>query len=76
MQTISKWGDSLALLIPAASAEKVGLREGTAVDLKVQAGRLIVIPIQCDLQQLVARITRKSKHKLFDWGRPVGNEVW
>ena len=75
MQTISKWGDSLALRIPDAFAEKVGLREGTAVDLKVQAGRLIVIPIQYDLQHLVSRITRKNKHALFDWGRPVGNEV-
>ena len=62
--------------IPGAFAEKIGLREGTVVDLKVQAGRLMVIPIQYDLQKLVARITRKNKHELFDWGRPVGNEVW
>lgn len=76
MQTISKWGNSLALRIPGAFAEKIGLREGIVVDLKVRMGRLIVIPIQYDLQQLLAWITRKNKHELSDWAGPVGNEVW
>jgi antitoxin MazE len=79
MQTISKWGNSLAVRIPASFAETAGLEEGTIVDLKVRGGRLLVIPaasLKYDLRQLVKRITRKNSHRLVDWGRPVGKEAW
>ena len=79
MQTISKWGNSLAVRIPASFAETVGLEEGTVVDLKVRAGRLIVIPAESqryDLRQLVDQITPKNSHRLVEWGKPVGKEAW
>jgi antitoxin MazE len=79
MQTISKWGNSLALRIPAAFAKKVGLEEGNLVDLKVRAGRLMVVPVEShryDLHQLVAKMTPKNIHRLVDWGGPAGNENW
>ena len=79
MQTISKWGNSLALRIPAAFAETAGLEEGSVVELKVRAGRLIVIraeSLRYDLHQLVGRITPKNRHRLADWGKPVGKEAW
>src|SRR5208282_2956380 len=72
MQTISKWGNSLAVRIPAALAEPAGLEEGTVVDLKVRAGRLMVIParsLRYDLHRLVGQITRKNRHRLVDWGK-------
>ena len=79
MQTISKWGNSLAVRIPASFAETVGLEEGTVVDLKVRAGQLIVIPAESqkyDLKQLVDQITPKNSHRLVDWGKPAGKETW
>jgi antitoxin MazE len=79
MQTISKWGNSLAVRIPAVFAETVGLEEGTVVDLKVRAGQLIVIPAESqkyDLKQLVDQITPKNSHRLVDWGKPAGKETW
>jgi antitoxin MazE len=79
VQTISKWGNGLALRIPAAFAKTMGLEEGTVVALKVRAGRLIVIPaepVRYDLRQLVAQITPKNRHRLDDWSKPVGNEAW
>jgi antitoxin MazE len=79
MQTISKWGNSLAVRIPAAFAETVGLEEGTKVEVKVRAGRLIVIPSasrRYDLRRLVERITPENSHELIDWGRPAGKENW
>jgi antitoxin MazE len=79
MQTISKWGNSLAVRIPAAFAESAGLAEGTEVDLKVQSGRLIVVPVRqhkYDLQELIGQITPENRHDLMDWGKPRGKEVW
>ncbi|MGA7873528.1 MAG: AbrB/MazE/SpoVT family DNA-binding domain-containing protein [Candidatus Binatus sp.] len=79
MQTISKWGNSLAVRIPAVFAETAGLEEGTVVDLKVRRGRLLVIPAESpayDLHQLVKRLTPKNRHRLVDWGKPIGKEAW
>jgi antitoxin MazE len=79
MQAISKWGNSLAVRIPAAFAETAGLEEGTMVELKVRSGRLMVVPAESpryDLRQLVGRITPKNRHRLVDWGKPAGKETW
>lgn len=79
MQTISKWGNSLAVRIPTAFAESAGLAEGTEVDIKVQSGRLIVVPVRqtkYDLQDLIDQITPENRHHLIDWGKPRGKEVW
>ena len=78
MQTISKWGNSLAVRIPAAFAETVGLEEGTVVEIKVRAGRLIIVPTDSryELRELIDQITPENSHELVDWGKPVGKENW
>ena len=79
MQTISKWGNSLAVRIPAAFAETAGLEEGTVVELKVRPGGLMVGPAESPryvLRQLIDRITQKNRHGLVDWGKPAGKETW
>jgi len=78
MQTVSKWGNSLALRIPATFADTIGLTEGVEVDLKVSGGRLIVKPVRhkYNLKQLVAKITPDNRHDETDWGKPVGKESW
>jgi antitoxin MazE len=79
MQTISKWGNSLAVRIPAAFAETVGLEEGTVVEVKVRAGRLIIVPTgtrRYELRELISQITPENSHELIDWGEPAGKENW
>ena len=79
MQTVCKWGNSLALRIPAAFAETAGLSEGTEVDLKIQSGRLVVVPVRqprYDLRELLGQIRPDNRHELVEWGRPAGKEIW
>jgi antitoxin MazE len=78
MPTISKWGNSLAVRIPALLAESAGLGEGSEVDLRVSAGRLVVEPVRprYELKKLIEGITRKNRHQEIDWGKPLGKEVW
>jgi antitoxin MazE len=78
MRTVSKWGNSLAVRIPAPMAESAGLEEGSEVKLHVSAGRLVVEPVRprYGLKKLVAAITRKNRHREIDWGKPRGREVW
>ncbi len=76
---VEKWGDGLAVRIPAEAAVALGLAEGTAVDVGVEAGKLVVRPPgkpKLTLAELVAKITPENRHGEVDWGPPMGNEVW
>ena len=75
---IEKWGNSLALRIPRPFAEEFNLHEGSAVDVSVRNGNLVVVPIaepQFTLEELVEQITPENRHDEVDVGL-VGNEVW
>lgn len=77
--TISKWGNSLAVRIPAAMAKQAGLGEGDSVKLGLNRDRAIVLhpaTRKYELSDLVARITHKNRHRETDWGPPQGKESW
>jgi antitoxin MazE len=77
--TVKKWGNSAAVRIPAAilQAARVGLDE--AVDVREEAGRIVIEPVRqkkYDLDDLLKGITRKNLHEGVDFGPPSGKEVW
>ncbi|MCJ7831953.1 MAG: AbrB/MazE/SpoVT family DNA-binding domain-containing protein, partial [Actinobacteria bacterium] len=41
---VQKWGNSLALRIPAAFARETGIASGAEIDLTLDAGRLVITP--------------------------------
>ena len=75
---IMRWGNSLAIRIPAALAKRAKLDLGTCVELLATAEGFKVKkqPCQPTLEELLSRVTDENRHELVDWGRPVGNEVW
>ena len=55
-----------------------GFLKGSAVEIKVKAGSLVVSPARkrrYDLKELVDRITRENRHGLLDRRKPVGKEA-
>ena len=75
---VQKWGNSLALRIPKSFALEAGLHEDGIVDLTLIEGKLVVTP-QADpirLEVLLAGVTADNLHDDFDFGGPVGHEVW
>lgn len=76
---IQKWGRSLAVRIPKAAAEIAGLTRGSEVHLESAQGCLTIRTGRAKkytLAQLLKGVTRKNRHREFDWGPPVGREVW
>ena len=72
-------GNSLAVRIPRAFADEVGLTRETPVDLTVEDGRLVVAPVVLGVptsEEMVARITPDNVHKEIDWGPAQGHEAW
>jgi antitoxin MazE len=78
-QTVSKWGNSLAVRIPAHAAYSVGLSEGSEIDIAVKADALVIKasrPRRYNLKELVDQITQENRPPVINWGKPVGKEVW
>ncbi len=80
MQTIRKWGNSLALRIPMALASQLGIKENSEVECSVLDGKLVVKPISRNpkylLCDLLAGINSENRHEEIDTGDPRGGEVW
>jgi antitoxin MazE len=74
---VVRCGDGLALLLPSEVAGEAGLTEGSVVDVRFTAGRVVAIPPGVPtLEELVKGITDENRHDEIDFGPPVGNEVW
>ncbi|WP_370655544.1 AbrB/MazE/SpoVT family DNA-binding domain-containing protein [Candidatus Binatus sp.] len=75
---IAKWCNCLGVRIPKAVARKVGLREGSNVEVRVFGRNLVLAPVhrEYSLQELVSGITPKNRHRETDWSAPVGSENW
>ncbi|HVZ84771.1 MAG TPA: AbrB/MazE/SpoVT family DNA-binding domain-containing protein [Terracidiphilus sp.] len=56
---VAKWGNSLAIRIPAGIAEKAGLKEGDEASIALTAGN--VIEIRRDQQRRVEAIEALKK---------------
>jgi antitoxin MazE len=76
--TVQKWGNSLALRIPSSVAKDIHLRPGSAVELTVEDGTIVVKPAKkrkLSLSKLLSGVTKSNRHSEQDWGAPVGREI-
>ncbi|HXQ53143.1 MAG TPA: hypothetical protein VN802_18780 [Stellaceae bacterium] len=74
----AKWGNSIAVRIPAAFAGEIGAIEDGIAELSIEGRKLVIAPIAdvpvFDLDELVARITDANRHEELPSGRAQGNE--
>lgn len=80
MQTrIQKWGNSLALRIPSAFAEELGLAENSPVNLSLKEGGLVITPAageKWSLEDLLSKVTEENRHREWETGASEGSERW
>ena len=73
-----KWGNSIGVRIPAGILIELNLSAEKKVDVRAEAGRIIIEPIidsQETLEQLLGQITPDNLHSEIDFGQPVGKEL-
>lgn len=78
-QHIKKWGNSLAVRIPASLSVELGLRENDEVEIRRDGDALKIEKAEIDdptLDELLAGITPDNIHEEFEWGPAVGKEIW
>ena len=78
MATVQKWGNSLAIRIPATLAGQLHVGDGSTVDLEVRGGALVVRlrrrPI-LRLTDLLKDCKPCQLHGETDFGADVGREI-
>lgn len=76
---IKKWGNSPSVRIPAELMRAARMRLDQPVEMREEAGRLIIEPAkdkQYSLAELLRGITPKTLHDETDFGASVGKEIW
>jgi antitoxin MazE len=77
--TVRKWGNSAAVRIPASIMQATRLDLDETVDVREEAGRIVIEPVRkktYDLAKLLKGITSKNQHEAADFGPPMGKEIW
>ncbi|WP_318385281.1 AbrB/MazE/SpoVT family DNA-binding domain-containing protein [Enterobacter sp.] len=75
---VKKWGNSPSVRLPVAIMEAASLNVDDTLDIAVEDGRIILIPVKTkaySLDALLAGITPENVHEKADFGGPVGKEL-
>ena len=77
MYAIQKWGNSLAVRIPQATAKQLDVTAGTPVEIVAKDGAIVVRPRRRKyrLKELLKNCKRRHLHGELDFGSEVGREV-
>ena len=71
---VSRWGNSLGVRLPKDLVQRLGIGEGSRVDVSEDRGRIVISgerPIYT-LEELLVGMTPESMHEAFDCGEDVG----
>lgn len=75
---IQKWGNSLAVRLPKAFAEQTGIENGSDVQISIQDGKIILVPVKDRaklLDAMLEKIDESTVHSEISFGNPVGKEL-
>jgi antitoxin MazE len=77
--SVKKWGNSAAVRIPASVMQATSLAVDEVVDVREEAGRIVIEPVRqktYDLRKLLKGITPNNQHEAVDFGPAMGKEAW
>ena len=77
---VQRWGNSLALRIPNVFGRELHLQPDSSVDMTVESGRLVLMPIPDPtiptLAELLEQVTDENCHREVGTGDPLDHEAW
>lgn len=75
---VKKWGNSPSVRLPVAIMQAASLNIDDTVDIAVEEGRIIIVPVKAkeySLDALLAGISEENIHDKVDFGDPAGKEL-
>lgn len=78
--TIQKWGNSQGIRIPKAFLDALGMMENDLVELSRVDDNIVITKVkeknELTLDDIFKDYDGEYVAEEFDWGPPVGKEVW
>lgn len=78
--TIQKWGNSQGIRIPKAFLEALGMKENDIVELNRVEDNIIIKKIdkndKLSLEDIFKDYNGEYIAEEFNWGSPIGKEMW
>lgn len=79
-QDLQKWGNSTGVRIPKKVLQAARFEPNQTVKISIHGQSIVLTPAKDavipSLDDLLKDITPENKHGEYDWGQPVGKEVW
>jgi antitoxin MazE len=77
-QKIALWGNSLGVRLPQSIVQEIGLKPGSVVNISTEGNKIVLSAAgpKYSLDELLKDAKPEQQHDEFDWGEPVGDEVW
>ncbi|HBY9717368.1 AbrB/MazE/SpoVT family DNA-binding domain-containing protein [Klebsiella variicola] len=75
---VKKWGNSPSVRLPVAVMKAASLNVDDTVDIEVEDGRIIIVPVrqkEYSLDALLAGISTDNLHGKADFGPAEGKEL-
>lgn len=75
---VGKWGNSLAVRIPATYAKELRLEDGMDLEVTRLDDGLLLRPRKREytLEELLDQVKSENLHGETDWGPAIGREAW
>ena len=84
--TVVKWGNSHGIRLPKAFLNNIGIKENDPVDIRLENEEIVIKKIKTKerkklKQRLYDFYGKNCEHiaesqKEYNWGKPVGKEIW
>ena len=68
---IARWGNSFAVRLPKSAVERLGLKNGTAIELTSEDGKLLLTPQHTADPELAIVCAISSKRKGYPFELPI-----
>lgn len=79
-QSLQKWGNSAGVRIPKKVIEKAHLKFNEELALSIQGKSVVLTPVKkskrLTLEDMLKGVTPEVVGGEYDWGPPVGREIW
>ena len=84
--TVVKWGNSHGIRLPKAFLNNIGIKENDPVDIRLENEKIVIKKLKPKKyktlkQRLFEFYGENYEHisepqKEYNWGKPVGKEIW
>jgi antitoxin MazE len=79
-QSLQKWGNSAGVRLPKKVIEEAHLKLDEPLEITIKDKSVILTPLtkgkQVNLDDMLKGVTPEDVGGEYDWGSPVGKEVW